>query len=151
MRTLILISTLALAALSLAFSPTSDEPTADERAVKAAIEDYVLAFYRAEPERLERSLSPDLKKMGYWRSSPDEAYSDALHMTYDQARELAASWNAEGQQGEDLEYAIQLYEVCDKTACAKVTAKWGQDYFQLAKEEGRWRIHHVLWQAAPPE
>jgi hypothetical protein len=39
--------------------------------------------------------------------------------------------------------------VADKTACGKLTAKWGQDYFQLAKENGRWMIHHVMWQSAP--
>ena len=39
----------------------------------------------------------------------------------------------------------------DKIANAKVTAKWGIDYFQLVKEDGRWKIHHVLWQTHPPK
>lgn len=150
MKNLILLSTLTLAVLSLAFaSPEDDKPTADEKAVHAAIEDYVLGFYEAKPERLERCLSKDLKKMGWWRPDEKSEYQGPGHMTYDQALGLAAKWNNEGQQGEDLKYEVTLFEVADKTACGKVTAKWGQDYFHLAKEEGQWKIHHVIWQSAP--
>jgi len=117
--------------------------------VRAAVEDYVLGFYRAEPERLERVLSPDLQKLGYWRATTDLEFGDALHMSFEQALALAATWNANGQQGDDLTYEIELFDVGDKTACAKVTAAWGQDYMQLAKEGEAWRIHHVLWQSAP--
>jgi len=148
MRPLLLISTLTLAALSLALAlPQEDEPSADEKAVHAALEDYVLGFYEAAPERLERSISKDMKKMGYWRESTESDWLGPLHMTYEQALELAGSWNEGGRQGEDLKYSIELHEVSGRTATGKLTAKWGLDYVHLAKEEGRWRIHHVIWQS----
>ncbi|MEM8712910.1 MAG: nuclear transport factor 2 family protein, partial [Planctomycetota bacterium] len=119
-------------------------------AVEACVTDYVQGFYTAAPERLERALSKNLKKMGYWKGEGKDAYSDALHMTYDEAIALSKTWNNEGQQGDDLAFEVTIFEVVDKTACAKVTAKWGMDYFQLAKEGDAWKIHHVLWQSAPP-
>jgi hypothetical protein len=45
---------------------------------------------------------------------------------------------------------IELYDVQDQTASAKLTAWWGIDYLLLAKQSGRWRITHVLWQSPPP-
>ena len=151
MKNLFLAAVAATAVVSFGYALPGDELTADEKAVQAAIEDYVLGFYDAAPERLERSVSPALKKMGYWREDENSEYQGAMHMDFEAAIELAKVWNADGNRGTDLPYAIELHEVADMTATAKVTAYWGQDYFQLAKDkDGRWRIHHVMWQSAPP-
>ena len=123
---------------------------ADAVQVEAAIEDYVLGFYDAEPDRLARVLSPDLVKLGYWRESPDQDYSDVSSMSFEQALALASQWNADGQRGADMPYEITLFEVADKTAVGKLTAVWGQDYFLLSKSDGAWTIHQILWQSAPP-
>lgn len=129
--------------------PVAPEWTADQQAVHDTIEDYVLGFYRSDTERLASALSPDLVKLGFWRDSSEEPYGDAKHMTYEQALELAGSRNLEEQRGGPLPYEIELFEVCDKTACGKVTAVWGQDTFQLVHAGGEWRIHHILWQSEP--
>ena len=62
-----------------------------------------------------------------------------------------AHWNADGKQGDDLEYEIELFEVADQTAAAKLSAKWGIDYMHLAKFDGEWKIMHVMWQSHPPQ
>ena len=144
---------LALPALAISLAVAADrtdEPTADEKAVRRAIADYCEAFYEAKPELIERSVSKNLKKMGYWKGPDREDYSEAQHMTFEQAIELAKRWNAEDQR-EDLRYSIELHEVADKTAAAKLTADWGIDYMHLAKEGDKWMIHHVLWQSHPPQ
>lgn len=144
----------ALLALPLTAAVQQDAapPKTDRAAVERAIQDYVVGFYEAKPDLLARGVSKDLKKMGYWRSADDKPYSDAMHMNFEQAVALAKTWNANGQQGDDLKYEIKIFEVADKTACGKVTAKWGIDYFQLAKEkDGKWKIHHVIWQSHPPK
>ena len=136
---------------SLAISTTTQEALSkEEAAVEACVLDYVQGFYTADVERIERALSSDVKKMGYWRPDADSQYSEAKHMTFEEAKKLAATWNADGKQGKDLPYEIELFEVVDKTASAKLTAKWGMDYFHLVKEGEAWKIHHVLWQSAPP-
>ena len=40
---------------------------ADKEGVKMAALDYVEGLYLVKPERIERSVSKDLAKIGYWR------------------------------------------------------------------------------------
>jgi len=145
------LSLTAVAACAAGLTAFAPARSAEQVAVEGAVKDYVEAFYKAAPDRLARSVSADLKKMGYWRQNAESAYKGPLHMTFDEATALAGEWNVEGRQGEDLRYEIDVFEVLDKIANAKVTAKWGVDYFQLVKEEDRWVIHHVLWQSHPPK
>ena len=122
-------------------------PSDDHKAVKRAVQDYVEGFYEAKPELIERGVHTDLVKYGFWRRTAEEKYKGGA-MTFDQAVELAKKWNADGKQGTDLKYDIQLLDVADQTAAAKLTAKWGIDYMHLAKnDKGEWKIHHVMWQS----
>lgn len=121
---------------------------ADVAGVEQAVLDYVEAIYNVQPERIERSVSKDLVKYGYWRSSSDKPYAGS-QMTYDQLHSLAASWNKGGRQNitDETPKDIKVLDVLDKTATAKLTAQWGVDYFQLEKLEDRWMIRHILWQS----
>jgi hypothetical protein len=123
--------------------------TGDREAVLAALQDYVDGFVLGEPERLERSLSPTLAKKGYRRSGPEEPYGDAIPLSYTAALELAESLAASRDSRADAESSVEVFEIADKTAAGKVTAFWGIDYVHLVKEDGRWMIHHVIWQTAP--
>lgn len=116
--------------------------------MQSTVEDYVLAFYDVAPERLERSLHPDLQKVGYFRGS-DGAYRYAT-MTYEQALDLAAHWNRDGSIPDDAPRDITVYEVNDQTAIAKLVAHWGVDYFHLGRYDGEWKIINVIWQSPPP-
>lgn len=122
----------------------------DREAVLAALQDYVDGFVLGQPELLERSLSPTLAKKGYRRASPDEAYGDAVPLSFDAALELSASLTASAESRADSPSSVEVFEIADKTAAGKVTAFWGIDYVHLVKEaDGRWMIHHVIWQTAP--
>jgi hypothetical protein len=44
---------------------------------------------------------------------------------------------------------IEVFDVQDQTASAKLTAWWGTDYILLARQNNKWMITHVLWQSAP--
>ncbi len=155
MKTLALLSASLLTALPMFLAPPAEDDAArelvgDAKLVHAAVEDYVLAFYEVAPERIRRSVSPDLKKMGYWRAEGESEYGDALHMSFEQALDLASRWNADDQRGANLEHSIELFDVADQTASVKLTADWGIDYLQLSKSaEGRWLIQQVMWQSHP--
>ena len=143
---------LALVALVLSAAPAGDTPGDPEReAVEAAVADYVLALYDVDPARIERSVHRGLEKLGCWRPPEADAYRTPSKMTYDQLFELAGNWNADDQQGDDLTYEIEVFDVLDKTASAKLSAKWGIDYMHLMKYDGKWKINQVLWQSHPPE
>ena len=128
--------------------PTVSAQT-DEEGVHNAVLDYVEGFYKVEPDRFEKSISKDLVKFGYWQQE-DGSWGSAP-MNWDQAYQLASRWNVDNRQGidESTPKEIEVLDVLDKTAVAKLVAKWGIDYFQLEKIDGTWMIRHVLWQSHP--
>jgi len=109
--------------------------------------DYVTAVYEAKPELIERSVSPQLVKLGFVRQ-PNGTYRQAP-MTYEQLLNVAKTWNANGQHDTSVK-KIEVLDVLDQTATAKLTAAWGVDYMQLAKIDGAWKILHIVWQTPPP-
>jgi hypothetical protein len=140
---------LILAMALLATDAAAQTARDDEAGVRAAVLDYVDAIYEVEPDRIERSVSKDLVKRGYWRESPDAAYEE-FPMTYEQLHQLASHWNADGHL--DTSTAVKeivVLDVLDKTASAKLVADWGVDYMHLAKVDGRWMIKNIIWQSPP--
>ncbi|MDF1865401.1 MAG: nuclear transport factor 2 family protein [Saprospiraceae bacterium] len=131
-------------------SNVQDHP--DYASVKSAILDYVDGLYEADSTKIERSVHPELHKRGYWFNAEEKAYRDNLDMTYEQLVNLAARWNVSGKSANaDSPKVIEIYDINDRTASAKLIAEWGMDYFHLAKFEGKWMIMNVLWQSLPKE
>ncbi len=128
-----------------------DLHTASEyKNVEAAILDYVEALYEADSTRIVKSVSPGLRKVGYWFNKRDSSYRDNSEMTYNQLVSLAARWNKDGSRvTKDSPKDIEIYEIYDKTASARLVAEWGIDFFQLGKFEGKWQIVNVMWQSPP--
>jgi hypothetical protein len=121
----------------------------DRDLVYAAIEDYVDALYLVQPERIKKSVHPNLTKKGFWRPKDKSEYNPESIMTFDQLYELAGKWNAKGTLPKDAPKKIEVFDVQDQTACGKLTAQWGTDYFQLAKYDGKWLIVNIVWQSPP--
>ena len=120
--------------------------TTDRDLVFAAVEDYVDGLYLAQPERIKKSVHPELMKKGYWKAKDKTTYDYDGQMTFQQLVDLAAKWNAKGWLPKDAVKKIEIFDVQDQTASAKLTAHWGTDYFQLAKLDGKWMIMNILWQ-----
>lgn len=126
------------------------QSAADQAGVRDAVLDYVEAIYEVAPERIDRSVSPDLVKRGYWKDEGEADYSESP-MTFDQLRRLARRWNADGHVDADAAVKqVVVLDVLDKTASAKLVADWGVDYMHLAKIDGRWMIKNILWQGPLP-
>jgi hypothetical protein len=139
-----------LALLISIVSPTIAQQT-DRELVYAAVEDYVDGLYLAQPDRIKKSVHPELMKKGYWKKKDQATYDYDGQMTFDQLVELAGKWNAKGWLPKDAVKKIEIFDVQDQTACAKLTAHWGTDYFQLAKLDGKWMIMNILWQGPLPK
>lgn len=145
------------AALALGFAVSGSLPAtarqsgsaaADRAAVQQAALDYVEALYEADPSRIERSVHPQLTKRGFWRDTATAPWGAQQTMTYDQLIALTKTWNAKKDRDTTIK-KVDVFDVADQTASAKVTAMWGIDYLQLAKYDGRWKIINILWQAHP--
>ena len=137
--------TLLLAAVVLLPVAARAQGDADREGVRAAVLDYVEGVYEVAPERIERSVHPDLAKRGFFVKKGETAYSPHT-MTFQQLVDLAKSYNKDGHVKKDAPKEIVIYDISDQTASIKLTAVWGIDYMHLAKYEGRWKIVNVLWQ-----
>ncbi|MFN2567211.1 MAG: nuclear transport factor 2 family protein [Gemmatimonadaceae bacterium] len=148
-----IIARLATAAvLALAAIPTDTtlaQTAADSAGVRAAVLDYVEGLYEGDSTRLVRSVRPDVYKYGFWRHRDSTSYHGS-QMTWPAFHAYANRVKARGSGAPpNAPKVIELFDVQDQTASAKLTAWWGIDYLLLAKYDGRWMITHVLWQSPP--
>ncbi len=122
----------------------------DRAAVRAAVLDYVEGFYEGDTTRLVRSVRPEVAKYGFYIPRDKSAYAGEA-MPWAEFLSYATSVKARNKPlNPEWPKQIDLLDVSDQTAAAKLTAWWGIDYLQLAKYGGRWMIVHVLWQSPPP-
>ena len=138
---------LTLAFLVMAIPIAAQDANADKEAVRQAVLDYVEGIYNVEPARIERSVSPNLAKLGFYRPPTETAYRPGRSMAFLQLVEIAKNYNKEGKLRKDARKQIEIYDVLDQTATVKLTAEWGIDYMHLGKFEGKWMIVNVLWQS----
>ena len=136
-------------AIVLFASAYASAQQSDRELVHAASEDYGEALYNVQPERIQKSVHTDLTKKGFWRKDATQPYGPEQTMTYEQLHALAAKWNASRKLSPDAPKKIEIFDVQDQTASAKLTAFWGTDYFHLAKYNGKWMIVNVMWQSPP--
>ncbi len=127
-----------------------DAQMSHDEGVMAAVLDYVEGIYEVQPDRIRRSVHPTLRKIGYM-SRDGENYQSAP-MTFDELVELAGGWNASGEvDAKTALKEVEILDVMNKTASAKLTAVWGVDLMHLVEIDGRWMIINVLWQTPPPD
>ena len=107
--------------------------------------DYIDGFYEGDSAKLARALRPDLSKYGFWRDSTGKYAGE--RMSYREAIDYAGKVKARNRPvPSNWARQVEVLDVQDMTAVAKVTAWWGTDYLLLGRYDGRWMISDVLWQ-----
>lgn len=124
------------------------QSNSEQEAVKQAILDYVEGVYEVSPNRIERSIHPEMAKRGFFIKKGETVYSPHT-MTFPQLVELSKNYNKDGHVPKEAPKDVVVYDISDQTASAKLTAVWGIDYMHLAKYDGKWKIINVLWQTPP--
>lgn len=136
--------------LAIALPLRAQDAASDRAAVEAAVRDYVEGFYQGDTTRLQRSVSPEVYKVGWFRPRNATAY-ESERMTWPEFISYANRVRTSGRTAPaTAPRDIVVFDVLDQTASARLTAFWGVDYLLLAKVNGRWTITHVLWQSPPP-
>ena len=121
----------------------------DRAGVERAVLDYVEGFYEGDTAKLVRSVHPNVVKYGFFIPRDSSRYSGEA-MPYAEFLAYANRVKARGRPAPaDAPKRIEIFDVLDQTASAKLTAFWGTDYLLLARENGRWMIRQVLWQTPP--
>jgi hypothetical protein len=137
---------LALYAVLLwTISSTAQTPKED---VTNSVKDYVDGFYYGDTAKIHRSISENVVKYGYYRPKGKLTY-EGEPMSFREMVDYAAMVNKKGVSPnvEKSPKQIEVFDVLDQTASAKLTAWWGTDYLLLARLNDHWMITHVLWQS----
>ncbi len=119
----------------------------DKEQVKQACLNYIEGFYEGDTTKLITSLKPTLYKFGYWKDKNTGNYGPDGQMTYRQALDYAtrvAEKKSFAKPGAPRE--VEVLDVLNCIASAKVKAWWGYDYILLAKLDNKWMIEQVLWE-----
>ena len=122
----------------------------DQQAVTLAATDYIDAFYFGDTLKLKRSVSPAVIKYGYYRVK-DKTNYEGEPMSFQEMLDYATRVNKRNKPEAAAKFVkeVQVLDVQNKTACAKVKAWWGTDYLLMTKLDDKWVITHVLWQSYP--
>lgn len=119
----------------------------DVEGVKAACMNYIEGFYEGDESKLEAALSPTLYKYGYWKNKETGAYQTAGQMTYKQALDYAKNVAEKKKFAKkDAVKVVEVLDISNHVAAAKVKAWWGIDYILLSRDGEAWVIEQVIWE-----
>ncbi|WP_395373596.1 nuclear transport factor 2 family protein [Marinicella sp. W31] len=114
--------------------------------IRQAVLDYIESQEQVLPERMQRSLDPQLAKRTYWLGTDGEEF--IMHSSYETMLKIAASYNKNGDKfGLNPKKDIEIFDVDQRVASVKLTVDDWIDYMHLYKnQEGQWKVINVLWQ-----
>lgn len=141
MKNLILLFLLSIMGLQLSAQ------TDDAKLVERACLNYIEGFYEGDTMKLITTLKPTLYKFGYWKNKKSGEYQAQGLMSFDKA--VAYSRNVLAKKefpDKGAPKKVEVLDVMNHIAAAKVTAWWGSDYILLTKNGDKWMIDQVLWE-----
>lgn len=115
--------------------------------IEKACLDYIEGFYEGDTVKIARSIKPSLYKFGYWKNKTSGIYEADEHMTFQQAMKYAKNVSEKKKLAKaGSPKKVEVLDIMNTIAAAKVTAWWGMDYILLSKQDGKWMIEQVLWE-----
>ncbi len=115
--------------------------------VERACLDYIEGFYEGDTSKLINCLNPALYKFGYWQDKKTGKYAPDGNMTWRQAVDYAKRvYEKKNFAKANAPKKVEVLDIMNTIAAAKVTAWWGVDYILLAKQNDKWMIDQVLWE-----
>jgi broad specificity phosphatase PhoE len=126
---------------------SSAQKKSDKFLIKKTLNNYVDAFYKGDTTKLKLAIKPRLNKFGYLKNKESGNYEYYAHMSYDKAMGFVTKMKEEGRtRDENKIRKVEVLDIGNHIASAKVTANWGVDYVTLSKDEGKWMIEQVIWE-----
>ncbi len=136
-----------LLALCLSFSFLSAQSNSDKAGVEKACMNYIEGFYEGDTNKLKTCLQPTLNKFGFWKNDDNKTFRQVAHMSFDQALNYAKNVLEKKEFPKaDAPKKVEVLDIGNKIASAKVTAWWGIDFMLLSKRGDKWMIEQVLWE-----
>jgi len=150
MKSKLWIVTVVLAAAAmLAAAQTQVIPDAEKEAIIKTALDYGDGFYSGAAERMERALHYDLNKV-YVATIPQTGKSVLNYSTFSGLVEMtrAKVGLLDPEKRKIQGFALHLN---GDIACAKITSARYNDFLQMVKVDGQWKIVNVLWVPGPDQ
>lgn len=122
--------------------------TAQEKEkVEKACLNYIEGFYEGDTAKLIAALKPDMYKIGYWKNKNTGIYDFDGQMSWRQALDYAKRvLEKKNFAKPGSPKKVEVLDIGNSIASAKVTAWWGFDYVLLSKQGDKWMIEQVLWE-----
>ena len=115
--------------------------------IERACLDYIEGFYEGDTTKIMRSIKPSLYKFGYWKNKTSGKYEPDEHMNYRGAINYTKNvYEKKKFTKEGSPKKVEVLDIMNTIASAKVTAWWGVDYILLSKQDDKWMIEQVLWE-----
>ena len=133
-----------------AFLKDVEQFSEDENQVRLVLENYIKSIYDADSTLVETIADSSLQKSGHYYSHQRKRWSYE-NMDFAGLQHTAATYNKKGLLPDWAPAEIEIFEVKEKVASAKIKAIWGFDYVLLSKQDGQWIMDKVLWQSYSPE
>ncbi|HMU45915.1 MAG TPA: nuclear transport factor 2 family protein [Chitinophagaceae bacterium] len=119
----------------------------EKEKIERACLNYIEGFYEGDTVKLIASLKPTLYKIGYWKNKNTGIYDFDGQMTWRQALDYAKRvFEKKNFAKSDAPKKVQVLDIGNSIASAKVTAWWGIDYVLLSRQGDKWMIEEVLWE-----
>ena len=117
---LAVVSMLSLAPISL-----SAQGATNREGVRRAALDYIEGFYEGDTAKIVRSVSPEVVKFGYFRKQGESSWTGE-GMPWSEFLSYTQRVKARGRPTPPTApKEVIVLDVADKTAAAKVIARWG--------------------------
>ena len=123
----------------------------NKQEITKACLNYIEGFYEGDTAKLSLSLKSSLYKFGYWKDKTSGKYGPDGHMTYRQAMDYARNvFEKKHFAKPGAPKKVEVLDIQNAIAAAKVTAWWGIDYILLSRQDDKWMIEQVLWEGPLP-
>ncbi|MDR0182046.1 nuclear transport factor 2 family protein [Lysobacter arvi] len=137
--------------LMLAASVATAAPASIEPETRAALEatclDYLDGQLEGNPERVARSLHPDLAKRRVLGDTPDERLG-LRRMTRDELVDLTREGVLKTPK-EQWNRSCKVLDVAGDAAVVRAETPWFVDFFHMGRFGDRWIIVNALWYSKP--
>ncbi|MCA0458787.1 MAG: nuclear transport factor 2 family protein [Chloroflexi bacterium] len=120
------------------------EKSTDEVAIRTAAMDYAEGWFDGDVARMERALHPKLVKRAIERQtgSGEPVFVD---LTKDDMLRFTRAGGGTKVPRDKLYYKVDILDICEEVADARVETVTYIDYLHLLNEGGNWLILNVIY------
>ena len=142
MKPLLILSALCLHSIILTAQNNSDLK-ADSAAIIETALNYGDGWYSGDAARMEKAIHPDLNKICPV-VMPQTGKTYLIISSWSGLVEPARA-KAGLMEESKRKISVKVLKINDNVACAKITTAQFNDYLEMVKFDGQWKIVNVLW------